>query len=336
MGNLFGAGERYFMKKNIAVLVVFSSLLLPLFSMKEVFEHDKNWKEEKKLFLEKVQKWDKKLKDCFETDNQPYVNNVITKKWVAHLVENLVSVVVSDTRDIFASLSPSSKKAMVTDLCFHASSLYCVLINTGSLIKNLEESSLPVLMTGVTDLLLALYYPIIHPVIEFFLTYYSVNDNTLYLCAPIIFQRRTLFLSLNKKKKIYFDCKKDFALGDCVSADWRNMLFKGDFEHCFIFFKKLTEALNEGELSLALFWGNLDNYFEFSCMQERYKKEIGLIFQSWLCTFLEKNPTLYTRDFKQKSTWEKWYKDLDVSLATFFEGEVDVVFQEEEITGELF
>jgi len=324
------------MKKNIVIFVVFSSLLLPLFSMKEVFEHDKNWKEEKKLFLEKVQKWDKKLKDCFETDNQLYVNNVNTKKWVAVLVESLVAEVASDTKDIFVSLSPSSRKAMLTDLCFHASSLYCELIDTGCLFKGLKKSGIPSLMTGMTDLLLALYYPIIHPVIEFFLTYYTVSDNTLCLCAPIISQRRQLFLSLNEKKKIYLDRKKDFAIGDCVSANWRNSLFKTDFQYCFIFFKKLAEALKEGELSLALFWKNVDNHFEFSCMQERYKKEIGLIFQCWLCTFLEKNPTLYTHDFKQKSTWEKWYKDLDESLLIFFQDDVDVVFQEDEKIDELF
>lgn len=314
------------MKKNIVVLVVFSSLLAPLFPMKE----------EKKLFLEKVQKWDKKLKDCFETDNQPYVNNVITKKWVGSLVESLVSEVVSDTKDIFTSLSPSSRKAMLTNLCFHASRLYCVLINTQSLIKGLEKSNLPALMTGMTDLLLALYYPIIHPVIEFFLTYYTVNDTTLYLCAPIIFQRRKLFVSLNEKNKIYVEFKKDFIVGDGIVSNWHNMLFKDDFQYCFIFFKKLTEALKEGELSLRAFWKNLDNYFEFSCMQERYEKEIGLIFQSWLCTFLEKNPTLYAHDFTKKSMWEKWYKELDESLVTFFEGKVDVVFQEEEKIDELF
>jgi len=295
--------------------------------MKQVVEHDKSWKDEKKIFLKKVQLWDERLKDCFEVDNQPYVHNGVTKAWSASLVSVLISDIVSDMKNIFAALSVSSKKAMLTDLCSHSANLYCELINSRDIIKGLEKYGIPALMSGMMDLLCALYYPIIHPFVEFFLTYYAIGDDTFKLCAPIISQRRKLFLSFNNVKKICYT-------REIPKNDWRSLLFKDDLECCFVFFKKLTSALVYGDFSLDLFWTKIDKSFEFSCMQERYKGEIGLILQCLLCTFLEKNPTIYTDDFNQKSVWEKWYKNLDASVETFF-GD-DIVFFNEETTDVLF
>jgi hypothetical protein len=91
---------------------------------------------------------------------------------------------------------------------------------------------------------------------------------------------------------------------------------------------------------LGQFFADIQDNFDFSCMQERYKKQIGMILQCWLCTFFKKNPMIYVLDFTQDVVWEKMYADLNDSLLTLFKGdkseyEEKPVFKKESLVDEI-
>jgi hypothetical protein len=214
-----------------------------------VVDNKESWEKEKKVFLGKLQKWNKTLDDCFQTETQPYINRNITKGWVVKLVDDLVDEVLSDTKELFLHLSPAGKKAFISHMCSHAAELYCVLINARDTIKNLEKSYLPVLMIGMTDLIVAFYFPIIYPVVDFFTTYYQVKKGTFSLSAPLIYQRRELFLSYNTIKQVYVQ-KYTLSSYD-KPIELHNLLIKGDLECCFLFFEEQLKAVREKNFSFG-------------------------------------------------------------------------------------